>query len=609
MDQRPSSDPSPGGHDLPQTLAVCGFLLLAVGLVFGPTVGHEFINLDDDVCVYENPWITHGLTADAIKWAFSNRHGGNSDPLTWISHIVDWQFYGGNAGGHHLTNVLLHAATVVLLFLVLQQMSARPWPSALAAALFAIHPLRVESVAWVTERKDVLSGLFFMLTLWAYTSYARRPFSLVRYLAVMILFVLGLMSKPMLMTLPCVLLLLDYWPLKRLGPPWKTSAAVRLVIEKLPLLALSAACCAVTVWAQHVELHEPLPAEWRIGNALIAYVVYLGQFFCPAGLAPLHPRRELLDTSLWAIFGAGVVLIGVTAAAWATRRKWPYLLVGWLWYLGMLLPVIGLLPFGSEGAADRFTYLPQIGLCIAVVWGAADLCRPWPYRRWVCGVSSALVLAVLMGCAARQVSFWHDSQTLWARTLACTSQNFMAHRLYGNALAADGRIDEAEEQFLAAIRILPTYTEAWYSLGVAEADRGRMDQAMAYYRRAIEANANNANAHNNLGHALLFRGEYYEALKHFQEALRVVPDFAAAHYNQGLALHALGHLPAAAAEYQEALKIQPDYAEAYYNLGIIFASRGRRGDAAECYRAALKIKPNFTEARMSLEALSAGQRP
>jgi len=663
MDQRPSSDPSPNGHALLQTLAICGLLLLAVGLVFGPTVGHDFINLDDDVCVYENPWITHGLTADGVRWAFTSRLVGNWDPLTWISHMLDWQLYGQNAGGHHLTNVLLHAATVVLLFLVLRRMSGRPWPSALAAALFAIHPLRVESVAWVTERKDVLSGLFFVLTLLAYAGYVRRrsvPARSLAYLATLVFFALGLMSKPMLVTLPCVLLLLDYWPLKRLGSPWSIQNTVRLVVEKLPLFALSACLCRVALWAERVTLHEPIPFAWRLSEVLISYAVYLRRTLYPLDLAPLFPRRTIVDTSLWAVFAAGMIMIGITAAAWAARRKCPYLLVGWLWYLWMLLPPIGVVAFGDEVAADRFTYLPHIGLCIAVVWGVADLCRSWPYRRRVCGVSSALVLAALMGCAAWQVSFWHDPETLWKHTLDCTSQNYMAHRIYGNTLAKAGKIDEAIAQYKEAIRVKPNYSEAYYSLGVAETGRDRMDQAMAYYRRAINIDGNYALARNNLGYALLMRGEYYEALKQFQEAVRISPDLAEAHYNCGLALHALGHFRAAVAEYQEAIRTKPDYvaayynlgvaldacgqhadarynngralhvlghlaeamvdyrkaieikpefAEAHYNLGLALDASGRREDAIIHYREALKIKPDFTEARLSLEAISAGRDP
>ena len=637
-----------------QALAICGFLLLAVALVFGQTVRHEFVNLDDDVCVSENPQITGGLTAQAVAWAFTNRLVSNWDPLTWISHMVDWQLYGQNAGGHHLTNILLHAATVLLLFLVLWQMTARLWPCALVAALFAIHPLRAESVAWVTERKDVLSGVFFMLTLWTYVGYVHHR-SLVRYLAMMVLLAAGLMTKPMLATLPCVLLLMDYWPLGRIAnikprplvaPRIATAGrgfmadAAYLVAEKLPLLALVAVCAAVTVWAQRVQEYEYGSLSWRIGNALISYVVYLRQFFCPTDLALLYPRRDPVLPA-WQVFGACVVLLSVTVAVLACRRRCPYLLVGWLWYLGMLLPVIGLVPFGGQMEADRFTYLPQIGICIALAWGAADLCRWWPYRRWICGIGSALVLLALMMGAWRQVSYWHDSETLWTRTLACTSGNYRVHNLLGNALATRGRTEEAVVQFQKALEIKHDYPEAHYSLGVAAANRGRLDEAIVHYEKAIAANPNYANAHNNLGNALLALGQLDGAMAHCLEALRIKPEFAEAHYNLGnalfvcrrleeamaqyrnaleirpnyadarynlgLALAACGSLDQAIAQYQKALELRPDFAEVYNSLGLAMAASGRRDEAVANYRKALEIRPDFVEARLNLGNVLAGQ--
>jgi protein O-mannosyl-transferase len=603
----------PSDRNTRQTLAICGLLLLAVALVFGQTVRHEFINADDDECVTENPQVTGGLTVQGLGWAFTNRLVGNWDPLTWISHMADWQLYGRSAGGHHLTNVLLHAATVLLLFLVLQQMTGHVWPSALAAAMFAIHPLRVESVAWVTERKDVLSGVFFMLTIWAYVGYVRHR-SLARYLAMMALFAVGLMSKPMLATLPCVLLLLDYWPLGRMtniaprpviGPGTATTNrsltanTSRLVIEKLPLFVLVAACCAVTIWAQRVPEIEYGSFPWRIGNALISYVVYLRQFFCPTDLALLYPRRGPVLPP-WQIFGAGMLLLGVTAAAFAWRRKCPYLLVGWLWYLGMMLPVIGLVPFGGQQEADRFTYLPQIGICIALVWGAADLCRSLPHRRWVCGVSSALVLAALMGSARRQTSYWRDSETLWTRTLACTSGNYKVHNLLGNALALRGRTDEAIVQFQKSLDIKPDFPEAHYSLGVAAAGRGRLDEAIVHYQKTLAVNPNHANAHNNLGNALLTYGRLDDAQTHFLEALRVRPRFAEAHYNLGNILFVCRRLDEAMTEYRTALEIRPGYAEARYNLGLALANRGQFDQAIAEYRKALEARPDFAEVYNSL---------
>ena len=366
--------------------------------------------------------------------------------------MLDCQVYSLNAGGYHLTNVLLHAATAILLFLVLWRMTGGFWASALVAALFAVHSLRAESVAWITERKDVLSGLFFVLTLEAYVGYVRRRFSLVRYLVVMVFLALGLMSKPMLVTLPLVLLLLDYWPLGRMALAAREDTplldnrrqgrcwlCLRLLSEKVPLLLLVVVSCALTIWSQGEALVpiEHLPLRWRIGNALISYVVYMGHFFYPVGLVVLYPRLDL-DLPLWKIVGAFLLLLAITAVALLGRRRCPYLLVGWLWYLGMLVPVIGLVQVGVGAADDRFTYLPQIGLCLALVWSAADVCRSWPYRRWVCSAASALVLMVLMGCAWRQTSFWRNSETLWTHTLTCTSRNSDANYNLGIALVGQG---------------------------------------------------------------------------------------------------------------------------------------------------------------------------
>jgi tetratricopeptide (TPR) repeat protein len=610
-----------------QAVCICG-LLLAVGLVFGQTAGYDFINLDDNVGVYENPQVTHGLTWDGVRWAFSNRLNCNWDPLTWISHMLDWQVWGPNAGGHHAVNVLLHAATVVLLFLVLRRMSADVWPSDVAAAVFAIHPLRAESVVWVTERKDVLSGLFFVLTLSAYASYAHRR-SIWRYLLVMVLFAIGLLSKPVLVTVPFVLLLLDYWPFGRICQRGGADIPVcredcgdsgrqeclphqlplwRLILEKIPLLVLAAACCGCIYWAERVAEYPARGAYWRIGNALISYVVYLRQFFWPNGLALLYPRRGP-ELPVWQVVVAGLILLAITAAVVIWRRKCPYLLVGWLWYLAMMLPMVGLVAFGNEAPADRFTYLPQIGVAVALVWWGADWCRRQPYRRWVYGVGCGAAVLTLMACAIEQTSYWRNNETLWRHTLDCTSDNYWVHNLLGNALGEKGRDDEARSHFLAAVRLKPDYADAFYNLGVAAAHRNEMDRAMVYYQQAVNLDRTNAKARNNLGYALLLSGDYYEAVKYFEEAAKINPQFAQAHYNQGLALHALGKIDAAIVEYKKALEIQPEYAEAYYNLGIIYAARGHRDGAEACYRAALKIKPDFREVRRSLKALSAGGGP
>ena len=524
-------------HNTYNVAAVCGFLLLAVALVFGQTVGHEFVNYDDDEYVVENPQVTRGLTASGIVWAFTTVHNSNWHPLTSLSHMLDCQLYGLRAGGHHLTSILFHAAVAILLFLVLLRITGDLWPSAFVAAVFAIHPLRAESVAWVAERKDVLSGLFFMLTLWAYAGYARRPFSLGRYLTVVLLFALGLMAKPMLVTLPFVLLLLDYWPLGRLGLP-AAGISRRVVVEKLPLLALTAASCVATFIAQDkaVVAIDVIPLPSRIANALVSYVAYIGELFYPIGLAVLYPYPES-GLPIWKVAASTVALAGISTAALVWRRRFPYLFVGWFWYVGMLVPVIGLVQVGLQSMADRYTYLPQIGLCIAVTWGVAQLAASWRHRFRVYGAVSALAVLVLMGLAWRQTSYWRDSETLWTHTLACTARNFLSHNNLGLVLAERGKVDEAIAHFQKAVELKPGYADAHQNLGVALAGRGQFDAAIPHYRKALELKPDYPDiTHNNLGIALARRGQFDAAIAHFQKALELKPDYADARNNLDLAL-------------------------------------------------------------------------
>lgn len=591
---------------------VCGFLLLAIALVFGQTVNHEFINLDDDRYVYDNPHITHGVTPDAIAWPLTHSHESNWHPLTSFSHMLDCQCYGLWAGGHHLTNVLLHAATAILFFLVLSEMTGALWPSALAAAVFAIHPLRVESVAWVAERKDVLCGLFFMLTVAAYVGYSRRPFSVARYLAVVVLFAMGLMCKPMLVTLPLVLLLLDYWPLGRLAgrdDPGREpgSAGVerlsawRLVAEKVPLLALTATSCVVTVWAQHEALsaNELMPLSWRIANALVSLVAYLGQLFYPAGLAVLYPHQGS-DVPTWQIVGASFVLIALFLGVLAGRRRYPWLLVGWLWYAGMLVPVIGLVQVGSQAMADRYTYLPQIGVTISIVWMGACLCRSLPYRHWACGVASVLVAVLLISCAWRQASHWRNSETLFVHTLACTSNNAMIHVNYGVYLQGQGRTDEAIRQYEEAIAIQPDYSEAHNDLGAAMLAKGRLDDAVTQFWTAVRTNPEAAVPYDNLGMGLVGQGRPGEAIEYFEKSLKIRPDYLRGRNNLGLAVQQLGRLDEAIVHFQKALEIDPQCAESYNNLGNALFRKGRIDDAIANYLKAVELQPKLVVAQSNL---------
>ena len=584
-----------------RSLAVCLLLLLAVAFVFGQTLDYEFINLDDDVCVSTNPWVQEGLTASSLRWAFANKRLGNWDPITWMSHMIDWELFGDNAGGHHLTNVLLHAATTVVLFLLLLHMTGAFWPSALAGALFAIHPLRVESVAWVTERKDVLSGLFFVLALAAYAGYARcRRFAVGRYIAAIVLFALGLMSKPMLVTLPFVLLLLDYWPLGRFATPRPMATALRLTAEKIPFFALSAACCVATVFVQHVSDHEYCPWKWRIGDAAISYASYLIHFFYPVNLAPLRPRTPF-DLPWEQVVGACLLLLCVSVGVLLWARKRAYLPVGWFWFVGMLFPVIGFVPFGTQAMADRFTYLPQIGLCIALAWGAADICRAWPKMRWLCSGAAVAAVVVLAVCARRQTTYWRDSETLWNHTLACTSDNHMAHDALGNALADKGRLDEAEAQYRKAIKIQPAYASAHFNLGVAAARRGHLREAISHYRKATSINNNHSRAHNNLADALLAVGLNAEAAYHARMAISIAPDYPEYHFTLGNILLIDQRFEDTLKEYEQVLAANFNSAECHIRMSLTLIYLSREEEAAGHYRRALEIRPDVLKDRPELE--------
>jgi protein O-mannosyl-transferase len=524
--------------------------------------------------------------------------------------MLDCQFYGLNPGGHHLTNVLLQATAAILLFLVLRRMTGFLWRSAFVAAVFAIHPLRVESVAWVAERKDVLSGVFFMLTLGAYVRYARQPWSPARYGLVALLFALGLMSKPMLVTLPCVLLLLDYWPLNR----WRADAAAqpvfqmggrriprRVILEKLPLLGLVAASCVATLFAQTeiVRSFDQISLPLRVGNALISYVTYLEQMFWPSGLAVLYPFPAN-GGSLWEKILAVVFLVSISAGVFGLRKTRPYLLVGWLWYLVMLTPVIGIVQVGSQARADRYTYLPQIGLYVLLTWAVAELSIGWRYRRVLLGGGSAVILAALIFCARAQTAYWRDSESLWTHALACTSDNTFAHNNLGLALFEKGGVDEAIAQYRVALQINPDSAQAHYNLGLALLQNGNVDEAIAHFQRSLEINPNSAEAHNNLGHALFEKGSLDEAIAQFQGALQINPDYAEAHNNLGNALFQKGNVDEAIEHYQKALQINPDYADAHYNFGLALLEKGSVDDAIAQFQKALQINPDFMEAHYNL---------
>ena len=579
-----------------KSVGVCLLLVAMVWGVFGQALSFEFINYDDPEYVYENPEITGGLSLSSVRWAFTHIHSSNWHPLTTLSHIFDCEVYGLQPWGHHLGNVLLHGAAAILLFLALKQMTQAFWRSALVAAIFAIHPLRAESVAWVSERKDVLSGLFFMLSLLAYARYAQAGKSKGAYAALLLFFAMGLMCKPSLVTLPCVLLLLDWWPLGRLelGAGWKAawSSAKPLVIEKLPLFALTAASCVATSIAQ-TEAMVPLencPMGSRMGNALVSYAVYLLQMLWPRDMAAVYPNN-LFALALWKIGAALLALLVVSTAAWRMRKRFPWLMMSWLWYLGMLVPMIGIVQVGDEAHADRYTYLTQIGLYMALVWTCASLARSQRWPRWMLGGVSATVLAILAIVAWKQTSYWHDSETLWKHTLECTDHNAKAYNNLGSFFFRKGRLEQAIPFFQMALQIKPDNADLHYNIGTAFCRTGQLDQGIAHFQRALRNKPQNPDLHYNLGTALCQTGQLNQAISHLQMAVQIKPDYAAAHNNLGEALRQNGKVDQAIAHFQTALKIKPENAAAYNNLIVAFTQKGELEEALACYQKVLEFNP------------------
>ena len=588
-------------------------LVIATVVVYLPVRHHEFVNFDDDTFVTENPNLQDGLTWRSVRWAFTaglthdDRNADYWRPLSLLSHALDIEMFGLRPAGHHLMNVGLHAAAAVALFLVLQSMTNAFWRCALVAALFALHPLRVESVAWVTERKDVLSGLFFMLKLGAYVGYVRRPLSWARYLAVALWFALGLMSKSMVVTLPFVLLLLDYWPLGRTRwaePAIGDSVTVspsRLLKEKLPLFALAAASGLVTASGQRTigaMDFARVPLGIKTANALLSYAGYIGKMFWPTGLAVWYPLEPGLNTA--AVIGAGVGLVAVTAAVIGGARRRPWLVTGWFWYLGMLVPVIGLLQGAGESMADRFTYLPSIGLFIMLCWSVPRRAIERRSLKVITCVAAGAVLATCGVLSSVQVGYWKDTETLFRHALDVTRDNWVAQNNLGIALAQAGREQEAIVRFEQALRIKPDFAETHYNLGVALAQAGRIPEAIGHYEQALRIKPDYVGAHYNLGIALAQAGREQEAIVQFEQALRIQPDLAETHYNLGLALLQAGKVSEAIGHFDQALRIKPEYAEAHNNLATALERAGRLQDAIGQYEQALQIQPDYAEAHCNL---------
>jgi len=578
---------------------VCILLVVAVFLVFSQTLWYKSPNWDDDVYVYQNPVVQKGLTWEGFRWALIYGDIGHWHPLTWLSLMLDHQVYGLNLGAYHLTNVLLHAATAILLFLVLRRMTGFLWRSAFVAAVFAIHPLRVESVAWLAERKDVLSAFFFMLTLGAYVSYVRRPPSMIRYGAVVLCFALGLLSKNMLVTLPFVLLLLDYWPLNRLGD-FSPRILLRRVAEKIPLLVLTAGSCVVTFWVpEKISSYLHLPVGLRLENAVVSYVTYLWQMICPSGLACVYPN-PVNYLPFWQVAGALGLLLAISGVVWAFHQRHPWLAVGWLWYLGMMIPVIGIVQISYYAHADRYTYLPQIGLYLAIVWTATDLTISRRYGRQILGVGALSVIVALMVCTWKQTSYWRTDEILWERALACTTGNYVAHNNLGYDLAHQGRPAEAIVHYQKALEINPDFAEADNNLGTVLLNQGRLDEAAECYGRALKIDPDFAEARNNMGVLLAKQGRTDEAVAEYWKAIALNPNRAEFYNNLGNLLATRGQSAQAIEQFQKALEIEPDNVKSHNNLADIFFAQSRWEEAIEHYQEALKQMPDSIHVRDQL---------
>ena len=611
------SRPKPVRQPLPPTPAVrrwpdlwiCLLLLAATLAAYSQVRSYDFVNYDDPQYVVDNIHVRAGLTAGGLVWALTSFDAANWFPLTWISHMAVCQFFGMEAGWHHLTNVWLHALSVLLLFAVLNRITKARWPSAFVAFLFALHPLHVESVAWVAERKDVLCAFFWFLTLWCYARYVERP-GAGGYFMVLGAFCLGLMAKPMIVTLPFTLLLLDVWPLGRAPLPWRWNTAKPLLLEKLPLLALAAGASVFTLLAQGyggaVAPLAGIPLTLRLENALVSYLAYIRDMLWPTGLAVLYPNNPNALPVL-GVVAAGLALAGVSLLAARQFRARPNLAVGWCWYLGTLVPVIGLVQVGSQSRADRYTYIPMIGLSIMLAWGAAELFARRPRTR------KAVVAAAVAACSAClvvtwfQVQYWASTETLLLHTLGVTSGNFITHHNLADYYLQHGRNEEAREQEAKALEINPAYLEARLNLGLALSLLERHGEAEVEYRRAIEQRPEEKQlflAHSGLGTALAAQHRTAEALPELELAARLKPESADNHFNLGAALAALGRNQEAETEFAAAVRLAPGDFDAHYRLANLLARVGRLDEAIAHLSEALRLKPDFVAARHDLEITS-----
>jgi len=601
-------------------------LIIAVLAIYSQARHFEFVNYDDPDYVTDNSHVRPGLTVTGIVWAFTSSYAANWVPVTWISHMADVSLFGLDPGRHHLSNVVLHALSTVLLFLALRRMTGTQWRSAMVAFLFALHPLHVQSVAWVAERKDTLSAAFWMMALYAYAHYAERPDAR-RYALLMAAYGASLLAKPMGVTFPFVLVLLDIWPLRRFESLGK---AIR---EKIPLLVLAAVVSVATFFAQRgggaVMSVAAIPLGIRVANAFVSYVAYLAQMIWPANLSVFYPYPAMIPAGNTA--GATIAVAGISVMAWRAQGH-RYFTTGWFWYLFTLLPVIGLLQVGEQARADRYTYLPLIGVAIVVAWGAAELAHSWP-RTLVAGLAGV----VCIGYAAatwREIGYWKNTEALMGRAIEVNPDDYVAHdnlgealrrrrrtdeaivhfreaarirpqsveahNNLGDALIAQGKVEEGAAHLQEALRLNPDFPEAHVNLGTALEKSGRPAEAMAEYRKAVELRPDSAPALTGLGSALVAAGDTEEGIRRLREAIQLRPEYADAHYGLGIALAGSRQINEAAGEFAETIRLSPDDAEAHYNLGTAFGAQGRIPEAIEQFRIALRLRPEYANAEFNL---------
>lgn len=599
---------------------------LGTAILYWPVTTHGFVGFDDNEYIVDNWRIHSGVTWGAVVWAFRTGYASNWHPLTWISHMLDCQFFGLNSAGHHLINLAFHAANGVLLFILLNQMTGALWRSAMVAALFAWHPLHVESVAWASERKDVLCAFFWFLAMMAYTRYAfartnlegqasgRKP--VLNYLLALLFFVLALLSKPMAVTLPFVLILMDIWPLKRVGFPAlpflntgtpdgqgqaKAMPLRKLLFEKAPFFVLAFAASVVTFCVQKAEGAVAsltyTPPLLRVENVFHSYVLYLVRTFWPANLAAIYPFPKHMAPG--PIIASALALILLSCVFLAAARRRPYLLTGWLWFLGTLVPVIGIVQVGAQSMADRYTYIPSIGLFITIAWGAADLLSLRPrVRPLLVGLSGASLAACLIITRA-QLAYWENSDTLFEHTIAVTTGNYVACSSLGGSMSDQGRTNEALHFCTESVEINPHYPTGQYNLGTALLRMGRFDEAIQHFQASLKDDPTLADAEDNLGKALIEEGKTQEAVTHLATAAKLNPDDPEVHYNLGTICAMQSRMDAAAAEFSEALRIRPDYADAQDSLAVVLMKLGRPGEAFPHFSQGIRLRPENASARLN----------